>query len=134
MPFAPGSCPCLSLMLLSQDVTRANLPLSIKRKQSVENDDDQQISKRVIKKRRSEKTDPSAAEVGILDLEQGINSAIGKMDSQLIADWVAQRIRRSAPDLSVVELEDQYLPGRNGTISLYTIDFPQTHVRYRAIF
>lgn len=120
-------------MLLSQDVTRANLPLSTKRKQNVENDEDQQLSKRAMKKRRTEKTDPSAGEVGILDLEQGINSAIGKMDSQLTADWVAQRIRRSAPDLSVAELEDQYLPGRNGKISLYTIDFPQTHVRYRAV-
>ena len=120
-------------MLLSQDVSRVNLPLSIKRKQSVENNQDQKISKRAIKKRRSEKTDPSAGEVGILDLDQGINSAIGKMDNQLIADWVAQRIRRFAPDLGVLELENQYLPGRNGTMSLYTIDFSHTHVIYRAI-
>ena len=133
MPFALGSCLCLSMMLLSHDVSRENFPLSIKRKKSVEYDQDQKISKRASKKRRSEETDPSAGKVGILDLDQGINSAIGKMDNQLIADWVAQRIRRFAPDLSVLELEDQYLPGRNGTMSLYTIDFPQTHVIYRAV-
>ena len=133
MPFAPGSCLCLSMMLHSH-VSHANLPLSIKRKRSFENGEDQQISKKAIKKRWPEKIDPSEGEVEVLDLEQGINSAIGKMNSQLIADWVAQRIRRFAPDLTMVELEDQYLPGRNGTTSLYTIDFPQTHVVYRAIF
>ena len=105
-------------MLLSQKITRANLPLSIKRKQSDENDEDQKLSKRAIKKQRSEKSDPSAGELRILDLEQGINSAIGKMDGQLIADWVAQRIRSFAPHLSVVELEDQYLPSRYGKMSL----------------
>ncbi|KAL8794784.1 MAG: hypothetical protein Q9195_002738 [Heterodermia aff. obscurata] len=120
-------------MQLSQDITRANLPLSIKRKQSEETDEDRKLSKRAIKKRRSEKTNPSVGEVGILDNERGINSAIGKMDRQLIADWVAQRIRRFAPDMSVVELEDQYLPGRNGTMSLSTTDFSQTHMIYRAM-
>ena len=120
--------------MLHSHVSRANLPLSTKRKQGFENGDDQQISKRAIKKQRSEKIDPSAGEVEVLDLEQGINSAIGKMNSQLIADWVAQRIRRFASDLTMVELEDQYLPGKNGTTSLYTIDFPQTHVMYRAMY
>ena len=120
-------------MLLSQDVTRVNFPPSIKRKQSIENDEDQNFSKRATKKRGLEKTNPPTSEVGILEFERGINPAIGKMDNQLIADWVAQRTRRFASDLSVVELEDQYLPGRNGTMSLYTIDLPQIHMVYRAI-
>ena len=103
-------------MLLSQDLAGVKLPLSIKRKQSVENVEDQQLSKKAIKKRRSGKTNPSAGKVGQLDLELGFNPAFGNMDNRLIADWVAQCVRRFAPDLSVLELEDQYLPGKNGTM------------------
>lgn len=35
----------------------------------------------------------------------------GKMDGQLIADYMARQIKRFEPDLSVVELEDRRVPG-----------------------
>jgi protein CMS1 len=45
------------------------------------------------------------------DVENGLNNAIAKMDSQLLADFLAQRTRRHAKDLSSLELQDMYLPG-----------------------
>jgi protein CMS1 len=41
-----------------------------------------------------------------------VNEDVGLMNSQLLADLVAQSIRRFEPDLSLVELEDRYIPGK----------------------
>ncbi len=46
-----------------------------------------------------------------LDLEIGVNLAIGKLDSRLLADYVARRTKRFFPNLSLVELEDLHIPG-----------------------
>lgn len=46
-----------------------------------------------------------------LDLDQGLNFAIGKLDRHLLADYVAQRHKRFSPGLSIVELEDKHIPG-----------------------
>lgn len=46
-----------------------------------------------------------------MELERGINTAISNMDSSLLADYVAQRTKRFAADLSAVELEDIRIPG-----------------------
>ena len=46
-----------------------------------------------------------------LDLETGLNYAFSKMNSQLLADYVAQKTRRFESELSNVELEDKYIPG-----------------------
>lgn len=47
-----------------------------------------------------------------LDLEAGINKAFSYMDSQLLADYMAQRTRKYESDLSAVELEDKFIAGR----------------------
>ncbi|KAI9819199.1 MAG: hypothetical protein M1827_007355 [Pycnora praestabilis] len=47
-----------------------------------------------------------------LNLEIGLNNAIGRMDSRLLADYVAQRTKRFEGDLSRVELEDKHIPER----------------------
>ena len=52
------------------------------------------------------------AENDALNMEVGINTALGKFDSHLLADYVAQQTKRWAPDLSLVEMEDKYIPGR----------------------
>lgn len=62
--------------------------------------------------KRAKKRKAEAAEDGDLDIELGLNTAIGRMDSQLLADYVAQRTKRFSGDLSLVELEDRYIPGR----------------------
>ena len=46
-----------------------------------------------------------------LDLEHGLNLAIGKLDSRLQADYVAQRTKHFSSELSLVELEDRHVPG-----------------------
>ncbi|KAK8154997.1 U3-containing 90S pre-ribosomal complex subunit-domain containing protein [Phyllosticta citrichinensis] len=45
-----------------------------------------------------------------LDEAAGLNRSIGRMDSRLLADYMAQRTKRFEPDLSLVELEDRYVP------------------------
>lgn len=114
--------PLLADYIVSPDESRSLSPCTNssptkKRKRGIERDEGKTKSKRAIKKRRSEKAKASMDEDGTLDLEQGINTAVGKMDSRLLADWVAQRAKRFAPDLGVVELEEQYLPGMMAIMS-----------------
>jgi protein CMS1 len=45
------------------------------------------------------------------DTDLGINNSFSHMDNQLLADYVAQRTRQYEGDLSLVELEDKYIPG-----------------------
>jgi len=52
------------------------------------------------------------AEGDDLDLSTGINKSFAHMDSQLLADYVAQRTRKFESDLSSVELEDRYISGK----------------------
>lgn len=70
-------------------------------------------SKGAIKKKRSAKAKDD--EVDSFDVENGINTAIGRFDSRLLADYVAQRTKRWAPDLSLVDLEDRQIPGNPGS-------------------
>ena len=46
-----------------------------------------------------------------LDVGLGVNHAIAHMDSRLMADHFAQSVRRHYPDLSLLEVEDKYIPG-----------------------
>ena len=46
-----------------------------------------------------------------LDLDLGLNLAIAKLDNRLLADYVAKQTKRFFPNLSLVELEDRYIPG-----------------------
>ena len=52
-----------------------------------------------------------------LDLDRGLNLAIAKLDSPLLADYVAQKNKRFVPDLSPVELEGKYISGILTTVS-----------------
>lgn len=61
--------------------------------------------------KRKKKRKVEGTEDGDLDVELGLNTAIGRMDSQLFADYVAQRTKRFSGDLSLVELEDKHIPG-----------------------
>lgn len=46
-----------------------------------------------------------------LDLDAGLNHAFERMDSQLLADHLAQKTSRFGTDLSPVELSDLYISG-----------------------
>jgi protein CMS1 len=52
----------------------------------------------------------------LMDTEMGVNTGIGFMDPQLMADHLGQRTTRFASDLSSVELADLYI-SRKFTIS-----------------
>ena len=67
------------------------------------------VSKDIAKRTKSKKV--KAVEDGELEIDAGINIVFSHMDSQLLADYVAQRIRRYEGDLSSVELDDKYIPG-----------------------
>ncbi|KKY28985.1 hypothetical protein UCDDS831_g00070 [Diplodia seriata] len=76
-------------------------------KRKREDDVEPKQSKRA-EKRKNKK--PKNAENEDLNEELGLNLAIGRMDSQLLADYMAQRTKRFDPDLSMVELEDRHVP------------------------
>lgn len=90
---------------------------STKRKRE---DDSKPTSKRAAKKQKQTKK-PKDIDDEALDVEAGVNHAIAHMDSKLMADHVAQRTRRHQPDLSMVEIEDLYIPG------IYTASFVLPH-------
>ena len=68
---------------------------------------------RPVKQAKKRKARPGIQDQDIdLDLERGLNLAIGKMDRGLLADYIAQRTKRFRNDLSAVELEDLHIPGK----------------------
>ena len=80
-----------------------------KRKCSIE-DDQEATPIKPAKRKKAKKAKPDEDENP--DLKQGLNLAIGKLDSRLQADYVAQRTKRFSSDLSLVELEDRHIPGK----------------------
>ena len=82
---------------------------STKRKREADNE-----SKTAARKKKRTKKKPDNVDDSNLDGELGINTAMAHMDSQLMADHIAQRTRRFQPDLSAVELEDVHIPGKEG--------------------
>lgn len=80
----------------------APAPTSNKRKRDAE-------GKKSAKRRKLKK--PRDVDDEALDAELGVNHAIAHMDSRLMADHLAQRVRRFQPELSVVEVEERYIPG-----------------------
>lgn len=65
--------------------------------------------KSLIKRSKRRKLRPEVHEN--LDLDHGVNVAIGRMDTRLLADYVAQNTKRFQTELSTVELEDFHISG-----------------------
>lgn len=63
-------------------------------------------------KKRRRKAKPKFEDDSLIDLELGVNAAIAKLDSQLMADHLAQKTSRFGADLSSVELADLSIPGK----------------------
>ena len=78
---------------------------STKRKR---NNDSESAGPQKIAKRKKDKN-AKAQDDQDLDVEAGVNMALGRMDSSLLADYIAQRTKRFEGDLSVVELEDKHV-------------------------
>ncbi|KIW03904.1 uncharacterized protein PV09_04747 [Verruconis gallopava] len=64
------------------------------------------------KKRRRNKK-PNDIHEDDLDEELGVNLAIGRMDGDLMVNYVARRTKKFEPDLSPVELDELYLPAKS---------------------
>lgn len=47
-----------------------------------------------------------------LDTELGINTAFARLDNQLLADHLLQKLTRFGADLSPVEVADLTIPGK----------------------
>ncbi|KAI9848518.1 MAG: hypothetical protein M1837_007187 [Sclerophora amabilis] len=62
------------------------------------------------KPKRKKKKEGREIDDGTFDLEAGINTVFANMDSRLLADFVAQRLKRFEGDLSTVELDDRQIP------------------------
>ena len=74
----------------------------------------EQVAKKAAKKSKSKRS--KAGEEDEIDTEAGINKTFSRMDNQLLADYVAQRTRKYETELSLVELEDKYIPGMDKVI------------------
>ncbi|KAF2724666.1 hypothetical protein K431DRAFT_281617 [Polychaeton citri CBS 116435] len=90
----------------SSSETGAKSPVKRKR----DGQDDRPESKRAAKRKRTKR--PADVEDDALDMSANVNHAIAHMDSQLVADHIAQRTKRFQSEASLVELEDIYIPGK----------------------
>ena len=97
--------PMLEKLSFSPDPDKPSSKLSKKRKRTL---DKEHPSKKTAK--TSKRAAP--VEADDLDTESNINKAFSRMDNQLLADYVAQRTRSYESELSSIELEDKYIPGR----------------------
>lgn len=68
--------------------------------------DDSAPVKKAKKKRKANVEDES------LDTELGVNTLFQRMDNQLLADYLAQRLSKFGSDLSSIEISDITLPGK----------------------
>ncbi|KAL8733614.1 MAG: hypothetical protein Q9166_002023 [cf. Caloplaca sp. 2 TL-2023] len=97
----------------------------MKRRRELDGDE---VTVRVKPAKHSEEYDEeSETEQLDIDSAKDINSAIGRMDSRLLADYVAQRTKRFGQDLSLVELEEMHVP--EGAI-LDTSEWEQERLEY----
>lgn len=90
-------------------------PQPTKRARDDDDDDGPEVAAvRPFKKAKRRKARPSTQVQDLdLDLERGLNLAIGKMDRGLLADYIAKRTKRFRSELSAVELEDLHIPGKS---------------------
>lgn len=82
-----------------------------KRKRNPEDEAEEPATTTAKKSKKKRPKKPKDIDDEALDSKLGVNLAIGHMDSQLLADHIAQRTRRFQPDLTEVEAEDARISG-----------------------
>jgi protein CMS1 len=87
---------------------------SKKRKREAEPDAAKDSKKAAKKLKQKLKKKQKAKEIDEDDLDQelGVNHSFERMDGQLVADYVNARTRLYGKELSSVELEDKFIPGK----------------------
>jgi hypothetical protein len=91
--------------------------------------DSEQVAKKAAKKTKSKKAKSTAEDE--LDIDAGLNNAFSHMDSQLLADYMAQRTRKFESDLSSIELEDKFIPGMKVTLHERCTLMEFEHLRFK---
>jgi protein CMS1 len=91
-----------------------NTASSKKRKREAEPEATKESKKAAKKLKRKEKKKQKVKEIDEDDLDQelGVNHSFERMDGQLVADYVNARTRLYGKELSSVELEDKFIPGK----------------------
>ena len=69
--------------------------------------------KKTLKRRRLK--NHSSGEEQDLDYGNQICTTVGNLNSQLLADYFAQKVKKQGGDLSFNDLEESYLPGTSKT-------------------
>lgn len=89
---------------------RPNAPFPQTPKRTRGDNDDARLSdESVIKRPKKQRVHPEVQQT--LDLDRGINVAIGRMNAYAIANYVAQQTMRLQTELSAIELEDLHISG-----------------------
>lgn len=94
------------ILLPPSSASVSSLPMKRKR-----DDEDEGKSTPAAKRKAKRAKKVRPADDADLDLENGINHALGRMDNRLLADYVAQKTKRFEGNLSIVDLEDKHIPG-----------------------
>lgn len=84
-------------------------PTSTKRRREYD-DDESEVTPAAREKAKKRKKAKPAHDADV-DLEDGINNALGRMDNRLLADYIARKTKRFESSLSLVELEDKHISG-----------------------
>lgn len=92
-------------------------PRNAKRKRDdVEDQDHGAVLINIAKRKKSKKSERrNSEEHQGRDVNRSLNLAIAKLDKRLLTDYIAKQTKRFFPDLSLVELEDRYIPGILGS-------------------
>lgn len=107
IPFSP---PSTSESPQTANVASSQLHPQTSKRKRAEGGDGEGVARKSLKRKKSKKAKQTDDEN--LDLHLGLNLAIGKLNSPLLADYVAQRTKRFSPNLSFVELEDLHITGK----------------------
>jgi hypothetical protein len=89
------------------------------------------------KPKKSKKRKANAPDDELLDTELGLNTLFNKMDNQLLADHLAQKLGRFGTDLSAIEISDMTVSGRTQLplilpffVKIYSQASSQRHSRH----
>lgn len=81
------------------------LPAGKRKRDPQQSPSNPKLAKRKRQKRGKNTDDPD------IDYERGINSALGRLDRHLLADYLSQKTKQFSDSLSLSELEDKRIPG-----------------------
>lgn len=86
-------------------------PPKVQKRKRADADGEPELDTKKAAKRKKRSKKPKDIDEADLNEELGLNVGLSRMDPRLLSDYVAQRTKRNEPKLSLLELEDRYIPG-----------------------